>query len=101
LLISVTCQDGTPVIYNGRNPDKNGEPDPRTTPNYWLDMDDKWLELKNGCGIKITPKILKDIFPNSKKERRKEVAKAINKYKCEFEINNIRPLQNNQLLNYF
>ncbi len=32
---------------------------------------------------------MKEIFPKSKTERRKEVANAINKYKCEFEINNL------------
>ncbi|MDP2542590.1 hypothetical protein CSC81_09310 [Tenacibaculum discolor] len=34
------------VVYNGKNPDKEGDPDKRNTPNYWLDMDDKWFELK-------------------------------------------------------
>jgi len=89
LLIDAHSENDITVIYNGRNPDKDGEPDDRTTPNYWLDFDGKWFELKEGCGIKITPEILKEIFPNSKEKRRKEVSKAINKYKCEFEINNI------------
>lgn len=46
LLIDIECEDGTPVIYNGRNPDKNGKPDPRSTPNFWLDFDGGWFELK-------------------------------------------------------
>ncbi|MCF6349803.1 MAG: TIGR02594 family protein [Flavobacteriaceae bacterium] len=46
LLISVTCQDGTPVVYNGENPAINGELDKRSTPNYWLDVDGKWFEVK-------------------------------------------------------
>ncbi|MFL0171124.1 hypothetical protein [Tenacibaculum maritimum] len=37
------------VAYNGTNPDKNGELDQRSTPNYWLDMDGNWFELKKGC----------------------------------------------------
>ncbi|CAA0223147.1 hypothetical protein NCIMB2158_410025 [Tenacibaculum maritimum] len=36
------------VAYNGTNPDKNGELDQRSTPNYWLDMDGNWFELKKG-----------------------------------------------------
>ncbi|MFL0096037.1 hypothetical protein [Tenacibaculum maritimum] len=37
------------VAYNGTNPSKNGELDQRSTPNYWLDMDGNWFELKKGC----------------------------------------------------
>ncbi|MCF6349806.1 MAG: TIGR02594 family protein [Flavobacteriaceae bacterium] len=45
-MISVTCQDGTPVVYNGENPAIDGELDKRSTPNYWLDVDGKWFEVK-------------------------------------------------------
>ena len=58
-------------------------------PNTWYNGDGNWFKFENGGGITITSKILKEIFPKSKKERRKEVTKAINKYKCEFDINNI------------
>ena len=89
LLVDAHTPNDIKVVYNGRNPDKNGEPDKRTTPNQWLDIDSKWFELKKGCGVEITSEILKQIFPKSKSTRRKEVAEAINKYKCEFEINNL------------
>ncbi|WP_274639661.1 LysM peptidoglycan-binding domain-containing protein [Tenacibaculum larymnensis] len=89
LLIDAHSPNNVKVVYNGKNPDKEGEPDKRNTPNYWLDIDGKWFELKKGCGIEITSEILKQIFPKSKSTRRKEVADAINKYKCEFEINNL------------
>lgn len=49
LLIDAHSKDKLKVIYNGRNPAKNGKPDPRSTPNYWLDLDNKWFELKKGC----------------------------------------------------
>jgi len=46
LIIDAHSKNGITVIYNGRNPDKDGEPDDRTTPNYWLDFDGKWFEIK-------------------------------------------------------
>ena len=46
MLIDAHSKNNITFIYNGRNPDKDGEPDQRTTPNYWLDMDGKWFELK-------------------------------------------------------
>ncbi len=51
LLIDAHSKNNITVIYNGRNPDKDGEPDQRTTPNYWLDMDGKWFELKKKTPI--------------------------------------------------
>jgi len=48
LLIDAHSKSGIRPIYNGLNPDKDGEPDDRTTPNYWLDFDGKWFEL-GGC----------------------------------------------------
>lgn len=49
LLVDAHTPNDIKVVYNGRNPDKNGEPDKRTTPNQWLDIDSKWFELKKGC----------------------------------------------------
>ncbi|WP_435254265.1 TIGR02594 family protein [Tenacibaculum sp. A30] len=46
LLVDAHTPNDIKVVYNGRNPDKKGEPDKRTTPKYWLDMDDKWFELE-------------------------------------------------------
>ncbi|WP_437823830.1 hypothetical protein [Tenacibaculum mesophilum] len=45
LLVDAHTPNDIKVVYNGRNPDKNGEPDKRTTPKYWLDIDGKWFEL--------------------------------------------------------
>ncbi|MDO6676599.1 N-acetylmuramidase domain-containing protein [Tenacibaculum sp. 1_MG-2023] len=45
LLVDAHTPNDIKVVYNGRNPDKNGEPDKRTTPNQWLDIDGKWFEL--------------------------------------------------------
>ncbi|GFE03641.1 hypothetical protein SAMN05444344_2647 [Tenacibaculum mesophilum] len=45
LLVDAHTPNGIKVVYNGTNPDKDGEPDQRTTPNRWLDMDGKWFEL--------------------------------------------------------
>jgi murein DD-endopeptidase MepM/ murein hydrolase activator NlpD len=49
LLIDAHSPNNVKVVYNGKNPDKEGEPDKRNTPNYWLDIDGKWFELKKGC----------------------------------------------------
>ncbi|WP_027391253.1 LysM peptidoglycan-binding domain-containing protein [Aquimarina latercula] len=57
--------------------------------NRWLDTDGQWFELKGGPKFPITPEQLLEIFPESKKTRREEVAKAINKYSDEFEIHNL------------
>ena len=67
LLIDAHTENDFIPIYNGRNPDKDGEPDPRTTPNYWLDMDDKWLELKklDCCKNNLTLEIIKKIATNA------------------------------------
>ncbi|WP_326492520.1 LysM peptidoglycan-binding domain-containing protein [Sinomicrobium oceani] len=57
--------------------------------NVFLNKEGEWFEMKKGgCCIDITPEMLKKIFPNSKETRRVEVAEAINKYKCDFKINN-------------
>ncbi|REH46513.1 CHAP domain-containing protein [Tenacibaculum gallaicum] len=50
LLVDAHTPNDIKVVYNGRNPDKNGELDKRTTPNQWLDIDSKWFELfcRNG-----------------------------------------------------
>jgi len=37
------------VIYHGRNPDADGNPDTDSMKNHWLDMEGKWFELKNAC----------------------------------------------------
>ncbi|MCF6350175.1 MAG: LysM peptidoglycan-binding domain-containing protein [Flavobacteriaceae bacterium] len=60
LLISVTCQDGTPVVYNGENPAIDGELDKRKIPNYWLDVDGKWFEIGVNDGVLKEMKILVD-----------------------------------------
>ncbi|WP_298546349.1 LysM peptidoglycan-binding domain-containing protein [uncultured Aquimarina sp.] len=57
--------------------------------NRWLDSDGQWFELKQGPKFPITPEQLLEIFPKSKKTRREEVAKAINKNSDEFEIHNL------------
>ncbi|AXT60397.1 LysM peptidoglycan-binding domain-containing protein [Aquimarina sp. AD10] len=57
--------------------------------NRWLDVDGSWFEVKNGCKFPITPEQLLEIFPESTKNRREEVAKAINTYSDEFEIHNL------------
>ncbi len=57
--------------------------------NRWLDVEGQWFELKHGPKFPITPEQLLEIFPKSKKTRREEVAKAINKYSDEFEIHNL------------
>ncbi|WP_201289820.1 LysM peptidoglycan-binding domain-containing protein, partial [Tenacibaculum maritimum] len=49
LLVDAHSPNNIKVAYNGTNPDKNGELDQRSTPNYWLDMDGNWFELKKGC----------------------------------------------------
>jgi len=49
LLIDAHSKNDITVVYNGRNPDKDGNPDERTTPNYWLDMEGNWFELSEGC----------------------------------------------------
>ncbi|MGG6229179.1 hypothetical protein [Tenacibaculum sp. SDUM215027] len=47
LLVDAHTPNDIEVVYNGRNPDKDGEADQRTTPNQWLDIDSKWFELNN------------------------------------------------------
>ncbi|NVK63503.1 MAG: hypothetical protein HWE22_02905 [Flavobacteriales bacterium] len=66
-----------------------GEGDDSKIRNHFLNEKDAWFEVKKGCGIELTAEMLGKIFPQSKEDRRKEVADAINKYKCEFEINNL------------
>jgi len=49
LLVDAHSKNNITVIYNGRNPDKDGKPDDRTTPNYWLDMDGKCIVNIGDC----------------------------------------------------
>ncbi len=45
-----TDYDKKRIVYYGRNPDEDGNPDKNTIRNYWLDMEKKWFELKlNKC----------------------------------------------------
>ncbi|MBQ4819638.1 LysM peptidoglycan-binding domain-containing protein [Aquimarina sp. MMG016] len=37
------------ITYHGRNPNDEGKPDHKTTPNYWLDIDGKWFEIEKAC----------------------------------------------------
>lgn len=39
--------DADRIVYYGRNPDEEGNPDTNTIRNYWLDMEGKWFELAN------------------------------------------------------
>ncbi len=48
------------IVYNGMNPDKDGEPDQRSTPNQWLDMDDKWFKMGVKSGVLEEMKIIVD-----------------------------------------
>ncbi|MFL1895015.1 LysM peptidoglycan-binding domain-containing protein [Aquimarina sp. 2-A2] len=89
LLIDAHSDNEYHVTYHGRNPDDEGKPDYKTCPNRWLDMDGKWFELGKGCRFPITPEQLLQIFPESTKTRREEVAKAVNKHSDEFEIHNL------------
>ena len=51
LLVDAHSLNNIEVAYNGANEDKDGALDQRTTPNYWLDMDGKWFELKSSVVI--------------------------------------------------
>jgi len=33
------------VIYHGRNPDADGNPDTGSMKNHWLDLEGKWFQL--------------------------------------------------------
>jgi len=37
------------VIYHGRNPDADGNPNTDSLKNHWLDMETKWFEIQGGC----------------------------------------------------
>ncbi len=49
LLVDAHSLNNIEVIYNGRYANKNGKPDLRSTPNFWLDFDGGWFELMKGC----------------------------------------------------
>jgi len=82
LLIDAHSKNGITVIYNGRNPDKDGEPDDRTTPNYWLDFDGGWFEVglkQCGCNKDITLENITGVFKTANKSRRQGILDELNK----------------------
>lgn len=46
LLVDAHSQNNIEVVYNGHNPDNEGNVNIQTIPNYWLDIEGKWFELK-------------------------------------------------------
>ena len=84
LVVDAHTRNKIDINYDGQNED-----DETTFTNRWLDIKGKWFELKSNAKFPITPEQLEQIFPESAKTRREEVAKAINKYSDEFEIHNL------------
>lgn len=63
ILVDAHSDNDYHITYHGRNPDDEGKPDYKTCPNRWLDIDEKWFELKlNDCCTRdITKEQLKNI----------------------------------------
>lgn len=89
LLIDAHSPNNIKVLYNGRNPDKNGEPDKRTTPNQWLDMDKKWFELKKDdcCKSNLSKEQVKKIATSATDANVNKHLKGINESFKDNEIN--------------
>lgn len=89
LLIDAHTPNGIKVVYNGTNPDKDGEPDQRTTPNRWLDIDGKWFELKGNdcCESDLTKEQIKNIATSATDANIGEHIKGINESFEDNEIN--------------
>ena len=89
LLIDAHTPNNIKVVYNGTNPDKDGEPDQRTTPNRWLDMDGKWFELKANscCESDLTKEQIKKIAIHATDANIEEHLKGINESFKDNEIN--------------
>jgi len=81
LLIDAHTKSGISVVYNGRNLDKEGEPDGRTTPNHWLDeSDDAWFELEiHVCDKDFKESEIKSIFSKASKDKIKSITEELNK----------------------
>jgi len=89
LLIDAHSKNDITVVYNGRNPDKDGNPDERTTPNYWLDMEGKWFELSSNecCSGDITSEELGEIFTGASDDSLDDLRDEFNDAFEHFSIN--------------
>ncbi|CAA0174426.1 hypothetical protein TMP227_180060 [Tenacibaculum maritimum] len=89
LLVDAHSPNNIKVAYNGTNPDKNGELDQRSTPNYWLDMDGNWFELKKNdcCKSNLSKEQIKRIATNATNANINEHLNGINESFKDNEIN--------------
>jgi len=70
------------VIYHGRNPDADGNPDTDSMKNHWLDMEGKWFELEDLkclCKKDFTLKQIQSIFESASIKRQQGIIDELNK----------------------
>lgn len=90
LIIDAHSPNGMEIVYNGTNPGEDGQPDLRSTPNYWLDMDGKWFQMKSKdskCSIdeshfftEYDKEFSSNKLSEANKTSLKKIFKSINEY---------------------